>query len=379
MKIRKLEQQEHGRTRKLWEEVFPEDTQEFLDYYYYIKTRENEIFTVEEDDEIQSMLQLNPYEIRLEDKTFSSCYIIAVGTRREYRGRGYMRGLLHTSLNEMYGRKIPFTFLMPAAAAIYTPYDFRYIYDQEIREMDIGSNVPVSMADTGIRIRDAAFFDGEKMAQFFERHFSSLWQVYAVHNNEYYKTMIMEQQSEHGGVRLMEADGELVGMFAYAREDHLEIREPLYLPSCEVAFQNAVSELTVEGQTRVRVIGCVGQDSLEKKPVIMARIVCLKELLSGLICGEEELNCSFAVIDPILHGNSRIWKLQSNAGEKTIRVEETENSEGVVPIAELTEFLFGRIGAEELCRREHVILSEHLVRELGKIRPLRRTFFNEVV
>ena len=38
MIIRKLEQNEHGKTRELWEQVFPEDTKEFLDYYYFVKT-----------------------------------------------------------------------------------------------------------------------------------------------------------------------------------------------------------------------------------------------------------------------------------------------------------------------------------------------------
>ena len=61
MELRRLEEQEHQKTRKLWEEVFSDDTRAFLDYYYFIKTRENEIWVIEEDGEIQSMLQLNPY------------------------------------------------------------------------------------------------------------------------------------------------------------------------------------------------------------------------------------------------------------------------------------------------------------------------------
>ena len=43
MILRRLDPDEHGRTRKLWEEVFTEDTKEFLDYYYFIKARTNEI------------------------------------------------------------------------------------------------------------------------------------------------------------------------------------------------------------------------------------------------------------------------------------------------------------------------------------------------
>ena len=63
MILRKLEQSEHDRTRRLWEEVFTEDTKAFLDYYYYIKTRDNQIYAVEEDGDICSMLQLNPYKV----------------------------------------------------------------------------------------------------------------------------------------------------------------------------------------------------------------------------------------------------------------------------------------------------------------------------
>ncbi|MGC4017938.1 MAG: hypothetical protein QM793_00985 [Muricomes sp.] len=33
-------------------------------------------------------------------------------------------------MKDMYDRKEPFTFLMPAAEAIYTPYDFRFTYKQ---------------------------------------------------------------------------------------------------------------------------------------------------------------------------------------------------------------------------------------------------------
>lgn len=47
--IRKLDRLEHAKTRALWETVFTEDPKKFLDYYYSVKTMENEIYVVEED------------------------------------------------------------------------------------------------------------------------------------------------------------------------------------------------------------------------------------------------------------------------------------------------------------------------------------------
>ena len=43
MEVRKLRTEEHLRTRKLWEDIFKEDTPEFLDYYYTVKTKENDM------------------------------------------------------------------------------------------------------------------------------------------------------------------------------------------------------------------------------------------------------------------------------------------------------------------------------------------------
>ena len=51
-----------------------------------------------------------------------SYYIVAVATRKEYRGRRYMAGLLREALLDMYQAGVTFTYLMPAAEAIYLPH-----------------------------------------------------------------------------------------------------------------------------------------------------------------------------------------------------------------------------------------------------------------
>ena len=390
MNVRRLDQCEHGKTRPLWEEVFTEDTQAFLDYYYYIKTKDNQIYVIEEDEQICSMLQLNPYRLKVEESEFPSAYIIAVATKEAYRGRGFMGALLRRALNDMYEEKIPFTFLMPAAEAIYTPYDFRFIYSQCIGSVDPRvSNVKIwEDEDQQFSFTDAALWNAEEMADFFNRYFAPKWQVYAVRDAAYYQTMIMEQQSERGGVRLMRCNGELAGFYAYAAEDGLEIREPLYLDGYEQAFLHSAYELAAsvdkinadKNEDGIKIFACPAHMADEKKPVIMARIICLRELLKAMrVHEEEELDCSFAVIDPIIHENSRVWRITSQAGEEQLNVRETEDSEGILPVDVLTEFLFGRVDAVELSGMEGVVMAEHLIKELQKIKKLTKIFLNEVV
>ncbi|WP_158556844.1 GNAT family N-acetyltransferase [Coprococcus sp. AF21-14LB] len=109
--IRKLEQEEHKKTRKLWEEIFCEDSKKFLDYYYSVKTKENEIFIIEEDGDIRAMLQLNPYEMVMPGGVKKTNYIVGVATEKAYRGRKFMARLLHRALEEMYREHQPLPFL----------------------------------------------------------------------------------------------------------------------------------------------------------------------------------------------------------------------------------------------------------------------------
>ncbi len=384
MVIRRLKQEEHARTRALWEEVFQEDTKAFLDYYYYIKTRDNQIFVIEEDSGIRSMIHLNPYQVKVENRYFPSAYIIAVATDKPYRSRGYMGTLLRSSLQAMYDKKMPFTFLMPAAEAIYTPYDFRYIYDQPTYCLQADRQQEAVISAENLESSDAGIWDAEEMAEFYKKNFEGQWQVTAVKDREYYQTMILEQQSEHGGVRLLRQSGDIVGMYAYAAEDELEVRELLCLDGFQEEILNSVAELKANRKTEsekdVKVYGCPEELASGKRPLIMARIVCFPALLSAMKVPEDTvLECSFAVLDPIIHQNSRVWKITSRPGETQIRIREYEDSEGVIPVADFTEYLFGRIDISELAGREGVLMSEHLAQELEKIEKLSRVCFNEVV
>ena len=125
MEMRCLPREENGRTRALYEEIFVEDEKAFVDAYYQIKAADNQILVAEDAGEIVSMLHRNPYTFRFRGKTVPADYIVAVATKRSYRHQGLMRGLLTRALQDMEEEKHPFTFLMPADEAIYTPFDFR--------------------------------------------------------------------------------------------------------------------------------------------------------------------------------------------------------------------------------------------------------------
>ena len=172
-------------------------------------------------------------------------------------------------------------------------------------------------------------WDAEQMADFFKENFEGKWQVYAERSSEYYRTMILEQQSERGGVRLIKSGETITGMFAYAGEGAPEVREPLFLQGYEEEIVRQIRLLQKDSGKPVRVYAAPPSVRTDFRPVIMARIICLKQFLPALTVPEEmEMACSFAVIDPLVTQNSRIWKLYSGPDEQEIHVCETEDSEG---------------------------------------------------
>ena len=266
MLCRKLQSNEHIRTRKLWEEIFTEDTPEFLDYYYSIKIKNNEIYVIEDDGEIVSMLHLNPYEMRIGDKLFQTHYIVAVATKENYRKRGLMRQLLNYALQVMTDRGEPFTFLMPADEAIYKPFGFEFVYKQRQNKV-----VGKCSCDEKLEMISAT----EKHCQMIADFSNQMLQEYDVvtwRDSGYYETLLLELASENGGILLAKRDGEIEGIFCYActseEDKHFVIKEPIF--QIERDLQHAIYHLT--GNETERVL-CMGYGSEETKPMIMVKVL----------------------------------------------------------------------------------------------------------
>lgn len=261
MKPRKLQPEEHIRTRKLWEEIFTEDTQEFLDYYYSVKVRDNEIYVMEEDDEIISMLHLNPYQMRIGDKIYQTHYIVAVATDERYRKQGLMRQLLEHAMKVMTDRGEPFAFLMPAAEAIYKPFGFEFIYEQK-REKVLGKE----SLDKTLEIIEAKVEDCQLIADF-ANEILRAYDVVTWRDANYYKMILTEQMSENGGILLVKRNKKIEGVFCYAKEGRFEIREPLFRNKADL--QHAIYHLTGNDTDKVL---CIGYGE-ETKPMIMAKVL----------------------------------------------------------------------------------------------------------
>lgn len=340
MEIRKLKTTENYQTRPLYEEVFTEDSQGFVEYYYKEKTKDNQIYVAEEDGGIQAMLHLNPYELMVNGSKRNVEYIVAVATRAEYRKRGYMGELLKQALSDMYAAGQCFTFLMPAAETIYTPYDFRTVYEQKRKCCPTGERKLLHMEDGG-ECQAAPLQEKEckELAEAANEALALSYQVYALRSEEYYKRLKKEYESD--GAKLM----------VYRKGERIVDCRP-YIPD---------------------------EDPREEKPKIMVRILDMRRMLMSVRLKTLTAVC-FTVTDPVISENNRCVVITGTEFSGVMLMDaRPENSEGRIPISALASFLFGAKSVDELCGEEGVEMTERMKNEMGKFVPLSRIYLNEVV
>lgn len=158
--------EEQERTKALYREIFPEDTEEFLDFYY--KERPKRILAMEEDGQIIAMLHLNPLLLSFFGKEITASYIYAVATKKEKRRQGIMGELLRYAFQLLKEEGEVFCILIPVAESIYSPYGFRTVTKLALEESEPeeGKNVLYAVPTKALleRRKKEALLDSEEDA-----------------------------------------------------------------------------------------------------------------------------------------------------------------------------------------------------------------------
>lgn len=395
MKLRKLSKNEHGSTRLLWEQIFQEDSKEFLDYYYRYKANTNEIYVIENQKTICAMLQLNPYTVHMGDNVIRSInYIVGVATVPEYRKQGLMKRLLYKSMQDMRDRKEPFVFLMPAAEAIYAPFDFRFIYEQNKMKINKEDRIKFMNGQSEkLTIVKAGMENMEELAAYSEEILGRKYQLYMKRDAAYYKTLFREQECQNGGILLFYHGTQLVGYTFYENYDNISIRELIIekkhskksIPSLCAYFNNEDKPIIITAYDP-----SIEIEMAEIRPLIMARILNLEEMAATLT-SSEKISFTLGISDNIIPENNGIfqWEIDENGG-LIIPVKEFKHNDNqkalyaarfpdeetpCLEIHELTSFLFGYRDLEDIIDKK----SYQLLHKMQKINVFKKICINEIV
>lgn len=423
-------------SRALWEAVFKEDTQQFLDYYDAYVADHNKIYVDEDNGKTVAMLHRNPYQICMGDMHANASYIVAVATREECRHQGRMKRLLLEAFADSFREGEPFVYLMPASEKIYLPFGFRTVYYQniltlgsifnsvqtaaEMRAAEIAEPGAATYGRTtcgSIRVicRRAMYSRLAELADFSERVLSEKGVVHTKRDAAYYKRIWKEQEAVNGGILLFyaaegktETDGveagdenaakkccrqgsdrkpRLLGWCFTGLEDAAEAWE-LVLdtedPSLYAQALRAVTEyfreelpVKVSGLLPGTAIAGISNREYSWRPMTMVRITNLSALAERL-CAKAPFACNLHIRDEWIPQNDGWFYLQvAGDGGRLSRLEES-------PLSAVTvQRHSGACTCVEMTIEEltDVLFGIrcHPAWEAAQIKPLPPLYFNELV
>ncbi len=318
MELRYLGQEEKGRSRKLWEQCFKEDSSRFLDYYYKEKCDDNQILVLEQLDrhgglegEIISMAQRNPYSIFWNGREYLLDYIVGVATKPQWRHQGCMRKLLNRMLADQNREQMPFTFLMPADPKIYQPFGFAYVYQQPDFCL---TRKGESLRREPIKGEEQAAHTGAWLNGWLENRYS----IFALRTPAYMIRLWREIESEYGKWDLLYDGENMAGMECFWGKDKQE-RRFLY-----------VEEAYLE-------------KGYPTHPAIMARIVNLKEFMRNISLKGNNQTVKIGILDDQIEENHGLFSWQMTQFGSNISKIGSQIPEGTwtISIGALTQWLLG--------------------------------------
>ena len=297
---------EYGQEYRLWQECFG-DTDEYIDYYFQEKTKDNIILKMFKEDELVSMVHLNPYDICWEGKLKRLYYIVGVCTAAQHRKHGYMRTLLNEAFKRMKDEDCPFTYLMPAKKEIYEPFDFQFIYTQKRLKGRLEAAELVAAEQPKAEFAAVSYqsLTGEKrelVAEFQNQFLEKNYDLYAYRSKEYLDRLSKEMVAAGGELLIvLDKKENICGTLAYMaelreKESICEVVESIFSPEKTKAMAALLEKRLLERGRYWQVNfletsfwqveeleNCLEDASFYEKPIIMAKTLVENEASETLL------------------------------------------------------------------------------------------------
>jgi len=291
--------------KKLWSYCFA-DSQEFIDYYFENRyVQENNVVVMDEDGKMEASLQLNPYNLIVEDIIKKVNYTVGVSVQPESRGMGYSSMLIKDTLNLQYKNNEDISLLMPIDTKIYTKYGYSncfYRYEFSVNLIDIKAE------KTHYRCRRLdleKFFEKdyqnfspsltailEALSDFYHTQIRPLY-VYIRRDERYFINKLQELSIDGGELFLIYDGDDMKGymmMLPKYQQDHGMVLEMMF--EDKMAF-NALMGILKSHITQFKTVDIVtpqheifnafikydNKYKVSKKSFMMARVIDAKNIL----------------------------------------------------------------------------------------------------
>ena len=121
--------------KNLWKIAFPEDSMDFIHFYFSEKNKVEHTLIQDFDGKIVAMMEMIPYKMTFFDKLVDVYYISGANTLPTFQGQGLMSNLIKQSFQTAYQQGYACAVLFPQNEAVinfYKQFDFEQVFEYQI-------------------------------------------------------------------------------------------------------------------------------------------------------------------------------------------------------------------------------------------------------
>ena len=385
MNIRFASECDQNNIMEIWNYCF-NDGPKFTEYYFNNKYKNYNTIVVEEEANIVSSLQLNQYKIKLNDKEYSTSYVVGISTLPEVRGRGYMKHIMDFTLNELYKKDQLVSILMPIDYRLYRKYGYEHCYDQI--EYEINMEDLRGFKSLG-SLKKASLNHINEMINIEESFLENLNGI-VVRDENYYKNLFKEVESEDGHIYIHENEGSDGYIIYFINGESIFVRE-LYYKNINALkgmlrfiynhnTQCKKVNITSPVDDKIRfILSNPRTVTMKLKPFMMGRIINFKSFLESLnIEGNNQSSLIISLKDDYIKENNKIFKITLENNQ--LSVEEGKFDYDVeFNINTISQLAFSYISAKEAYLLNNLKENKEAIEFLDLIFTKKENYINEYI
>lgn len=384
MNIRFAKESDKNNIIDIWNYCF-DDGPKFTDYYFNDKYKHENTIVVE-DDEIVSSLQLNQYNLKLNDKIYDTSYVVGVSTFPQARGKGYMKHIMDFTLNELYRKNQLVSILMPIDYRLYRKYGYEHCYDQIEYEIDI---------EDLSGFKSKGFLKKAKLDNIndlinIENNFLKDLNGTIIRDKNYYENLFKEVESEDGHIYIHEDELKDGYIIYFINNENIFVRELYYnnlnalkgilrfLYNHNTQCKKVTISSPIDDKIRF-ILSNPKTANIKLKPFMMGRVINLKKYLESLnIKSNENLSINISVKDDFIKENNKIFKIHLNNNKLNVE------SGDYIPDVEfnintITQLAFSYINGKEAYLLNDLKENKKVIEFLDLIFVKKENYINEYI
>lgn len=382
MEIRFAKDSEKENIREIWDYCF-NDSPKFTDFYFNNKYDNKNTVVVDEDGKIVSSLQLNQYELNLNNKLYNTSYLVGVSTLPQVRGKGYMKNIMEFTLKNLYDKNQLVSILMPIDYRLYRRYGYEHCYDQIEYELEIESLKSFkSYGD----MKKATLDDIDNLIDIYNLFLNDT-NGNIKRDKEYYINLFKEINSEDGYIYIHENEGYII---YFINEDKMFIRELFYknidsLKSMLKFVYNHNTQcksvtITSPINDKIRfVLDNPRNTTIKIKPFMMGRVINLEKYLNNLDIQSNLNDTIFVYVkDEFIEENNGVFKLEIS-NNKLSAQKGNYDYDVEFDINTITQLVFSYIDASEAFLLNGIDENNKVKKFLNEVFPKKDNYINEYI